>query len=250
MSLIKQYRVYCVEEAKYITFWDMVAPTQCPNVHGDRTIDHAKTVILRSIEQNETTVKEPTTGQFQAMSRIIDIPACSPGDVVCIDLDWPMDISIWNSTIRPIDSMLGDQLCLIYDPDQSIGTLTDDALVGDTILHVSESVLSIISLGYELTLDNGVRRQDVGRVVDIDLTAKTIEIEKPLEHNYYSVSPTVVLLNICLIKDLFIDKIDDISFGTKGFRSKAVPARTKLRVKYTNNNGEAKMWCWVVEYYY
>ncbi len=50
MSSNIEYRwlVYCIEEAIDVGVWSATGPTQCPNIHGDRSIETSRTRVVDS----------------------------------------------------------------------------------------------------------------------------------------------------------------------------------------------------------
>lgn len=251
MTTVNLYSVFTTNDNKFKTIWNTTEPIVGPN---GEPIDPQKTSILDSVSKDNVMVHEPTVGHFQCISIEMDIPAGEPGSKTYIDLDdeWPMDVVIWKTELVVKQSMVGDELCVINDPDKSIGFITDDVLIDDKVIKVSDTVLEYANVGFDVTLDDRVHKIDLGRIIDINKNEKTITVEKPVTTNFYHLgSGTLVLLNLCMIRNYILDNPGvKIQFGEKGFRGSALSKDTRMRAIYTNNNGQAKKWYWRVEYYF
>lgn len=249
--ILKKYMVFCIALNSYVkTDYMDTVPTKCPQTGGE--IDPERTTIIDVIDDNTITIKEPTTGWFQCTTVLMDIPAGEPGTVTKIDTEFPMDIQLWKSDLVVKQNMVGDSICLINNPDQSVGYITDDVLIGDTVFTVNDTVLSNIIEGVDITLTDKINTCDLGRVVDIDITKKEITVEKPSKFNFYhSGNGSLVLINFCMIRNYILDNPNiRTEFGSKGFRQASIAKKTKLRLVYTNNNGEAKQFNFKIEYYF
>jgi len=249
MSTIYLYRVYCIQENKDVFQWSEIPPTICPNDHGDRTIDSSRTVIVDSRGKEIVTVNEPTDGYYQAITDKIIVPSDTPGSTYIHNLSFPMDVIMWRSEFKPSTNMVGDELSVIAGPDTIVGTLTSSGSIGETTITVSSTVITNVVKGIDIAIDDTVNYQDLGRVTAIDTDNSTITFENSLTNNYAIGS--LIKINICMLRDYVIDDDSErLKFGDKGFKGKLIPAGTVMRLKYKNNNGQAKTWYWRLEYYY
>jgi hypothetical protein len=246
MTTIFQWRVHCTAENKDVFIWSIDKPTLCPNDHIDRAVINA--VIVDSLSPTDVIANEPSTGYYQAVSIPMEIPTTELGKLVEIDISFPMDVLLWKTDCNIKESMIGDNICVIIDPDQSIGLITDDALSGINTIKVDSNTLEKIQIGFDVSIDDGNKKENLGRVVDINKEDGVVIVENPPSTNFYKVSNVAVLLNICMVRYIiFEDAGDKFVFGDKGFKGKIIEKNTKLRVSYTNNNGLAKTWYWRVE---
>lgn len=150
----------------------------------------------------------------------------------------------------PTDAMIGDSFCVISDPDKEVGYLTQNAISGDNVIHVNPESLASLQRGIDVSIANGVKKQDLGAILSINTFNNTITVEDLVDTNFYTTSGTVKLLyNYCMIKDRYIENTKQLIFGAKGFKGKELPIGMKLRVRYQNMNGQPKTFYWNSEYY-
>jgi hypothetical protein len=247
------YRVWTIDpndsnNNKFMLVLSNTLPTTGPN--GEK-IDPSLTVLVqKATSPNEVIVNEPSDGLFQHKTFPIDIPASDPGDEFNVDITWPADIMMWQSALNPTEDMIGDSFCVIYDPDLVVGEASHDVVQGDNVIHVNLNTLNGLSRGLDISISNGVKKEDLGAITSIDKTNNTITTELMAQSNFYTTSGKVyILYNYCMIKDRFVENKMPISFGSKGFKGKEISSGTKLRVKYKNMNGKAKKFFWHTEYY-
>ena len=188
---------------------------------------------------------EDTSGWFYATSFVIDIPVGNTGDVIIHDISFPADILLWQIDIYTDGTANGngDTINMIAGPDTIVGVITVDANISDTVLTVSSTVLEYVSRGIDITISNGVNKNELGYITAIDKINSTVTIKNALTNNFTIGS--VICLNVHTIKNLVITElIKEYSFGKKGFRGKQVPANTIMRLVYTNNaNLDKKIAC-------
>jgi hypothetical protein len=252
MSVIYLWRIHCIDENEDKVTWAVPKPTTCPNCSSSN-ITHEVIVNskpIESLESSAITVSDTSKGYYQVGSIKMEVPSGTAGDITNIDITFPMETIIWTSSTHASANMVGDSICVVIDPDKSIGSLTDDLLIGQTKLYVNSTVLDTVKVGFDITVDNGTSKEDLGRVLDINTTESTIMVESGPTVNFYQTN-TTILLNLCMIRDFVFDQFSNkIQFGDKGLRGKIVPADTIVRVKYKNNGTDAKTWYWKIEYFY
>jgi hypothetical protein len=240
-TVVKHYRVLCIEENKMVTVYGLEPPTLCPNDHADRTIDHSRTIKSGQYSHKTVELQSGTPGNFQYTTIHFTIPAGTPGDVTDHDFSWPMDLMIWRTEFVPGTEHVGDMSSTIISPDQIIGILSADANIGDTELTINSEAFGFPNLtkGIEVMLDDTSNAENLGRIVGIDKVYFKIHVETPLTQNF--AAGTNLCLNICIVKDIAISQSNrSIMIGAKGFSSINVPANTVIRFKYKNNDGLEK----------
>lgn len=251
---VYQYRVYCIEEATYVTVWGTEEPTLCPNNHSNRAIDSSQTVIIDSIETTSVQVHDPSMGIYRLMTEVFDIPAGNTGDISTFNISYPMDVSIWQMELYSHSSNIGDNIDIIVSPNKTVGYLTAPGATGATGLSVSATITDnqFVSKGSYLQLFNNPTIEELGRVTSLThagTTGGSVIMENGLT-GYYPPG-TLVQLNLIIVENLFFCKLNQSHvIGNKGFKSKEIPANTNMRIKYTNNSIEAKKFCAYIETYY
>lgn len=251
ITLLNQYRLYCIQEATFVYTWAVDPPTLCPNNHADRSIDSSQTVIIGRMGSNHVVAGQDTLKNFQHTCVTMDIPAMTPGDVFTHVFSWPMSVQIWKTEFYTGVEHLNDRFTIYVAPDTVVGAITAPALIGATTINVSPTVVTnqVISCGIDVEIDDGVISEQVGRITAFDATLNTLTFENPLTNNY---SPgTFVKFNIKVINDIVLHRAGFIyKIGEKGLKGRLVPPNTPLRGEYTNMDGLAKQLYVVIEIYY
>lgn len=251
---IHQYQVFCISEGSFITVYGTEEPTLCPNDHADRSINPDLTSIVETYDVNKIKAEENTEGDFTHATIENEIPAGTPGDVTDHDdAVWSENIYLWKTVIYPSDDMMGDVINvrgIKNDPPNYniVGALTADGTAGTNVLTVSDTAVENVYKGLEIVLDNSIITENVGYVTSIDTVAKTITVQKNLTSTFSSGS--LVRVEQVVIKDCKIHSTKwPIEIGGKGLKGKKIQAGDIMRVRYTNNDGQAKKVYWDAEYY-
>jgi hypothetical protein len=174
---------------------------------------------------------------------------CTPGTVFTKDISWPMKIYLWTTSVYlPADSE-GDKFEIIAAPDTPIGYITGPAGIGVTQISVSETVTANMIPGLDITLYDGVNRNDLGRITACDTINHTVSFETATINAF---SPgTLVLFSLKNVRDFAVCRniAMEVSLAAGWIKYKEVPPNTILRMVYYNNNGGAKCIAMKVEYY-
>ena len=248
---IYNYRLYCIEEATFVYQWSSNIPTICPNVHTDRTIDTAQTVIVGNITPNTVIASQDVLKNFQHYTVPMNVPSMTPGDVYTQDFSWPMKTQIWKTELYTLPEHIGDTLTLTIAPNTIVGVLTLPALIGATILTVSSTAVTnqLIANGIEITLDDGVTKFCAGRITAFDTSLYTITVENALTSNF--LTGTFVELNYKVVSNTVLHRPNSVyRIGEKGLKGRIVPANTVIRGYYKNVDGNAKVLYITLEIYF
>lgn len=238
MTTVNNYQLYCITEATMVSSWGETSPTTCPHDTA-HTIDLNSIAIIQRVSRTDIIALEPTDGWFQAIGFTMDIPAGTPGDITSLDKIWPGNLTLWTVTLFTDDINAGDLLSIIPAPDTVIGALIADVNISDTSMVVSSTVLDIVVRGLNITIYDGVNRNELGMVTVLDSLTNTVSFENPLTNDFFV--GAVILFNVRVIKDYEFSTLSHkFKFGAKGFKGKDVPANTIIRFYYTNNDGAAK----------
>ena len=250
MSIVNQYRVYCIQENTYVTAWGETAPTLCPNDHVDRSIDTNFTTLIQTKKNNIVDVEQHVDGYYQATTKIFNIPSGTPGTVVPIDISFPMNLNIWISSFYPTSDMIGDDITVIVAPEKIIGAVTSvvNSSATDIVITSETFQAGILARGLEIELDDGVNKDSLGRIIDINPNTFTLTVETPTVNSFAIGTP--VKMNLHMIKDVHISGIYKYEFASKGLSVKSLPKDIITRILYTNNSGTAKTLYWNIEYNY
>lgn len=199
---------------------------------------------VKVVEENSDTGIINTQGHYQATSIVLDIPALV--GTYSTDLIYPYYISITSAQWFCNIESLGDVASFVIAPDTLIGTITQDANSGDTIIHVSDSVLSNIQLGYEVKVGN----DELGKTYDVDMINKTITTEIALQNSYSASEATFVFITVNVVDKFLYTGVGLVEIGDAKIGSSLIPPNTTMRVIYNNINGLAKKIAIFIDYSY
>jgi hypothetical protein len=252
MNKINNYVFYCETEAKEVCLWaeSISTPLLCPNDTA-HVVNQESLSISGSIEPNETILRDGTQGYYQSTTIPILIPAGTPGYTYIFDYSFPYDIAIWTSNFTSSAELVGDSFDIIIGPNSTIGYLTQQANIGDTVLHCSDTVFSTgyMANGIHVTIKNGATEQNVEHVSEVNPTGKTIRVFKELESTYNIGS--LVQINTYIVKNQVIGNVGKTyHYGSKGIATRKVPKGVNTRFLYKNNNGLEKNLYFDMEYNY
>ena len=245
---IYQYRVYCIEEATYVTTWGTTEPTLCPNNHSDRTINSSLTTIVNQIGSNTVTAEEPTYGYFQSKCFEFDIPAGATGDVTTHDVSWVGNILLWRSIFYIKEENLDDRMDVEAGPQTIVGVNTVTVSPGNTVINVNSTVIDyVLYRGLHIHITDGVNQDYLGETTAIDKINSQITVSNPTVNTFNSGS--YIQMTVCSVENFVPCIVGAIKFADKGFKGQSLSAGTIMRLKYTNNNVAAKKIHLRLEYY-
>lgn len=182
-----------------------------------------------------------TNDMYKAESWVIDVP--STKGVHTFDFYKPYPISLLAAEMQAIDTMIGDELSVCVAPDTIIGGVTLAASIGDTLIHVTDTVTANLIPGRYLKLGDFSYE-----AINVNASDNTIEIFEPLT---IDVNPgDLCKMNIRLISDLYVHTHILITIGKSITTGQRIPANTIIRVNYNNATGLAKKIAFIVEFLY
>ena len=239
MSSICQYRLYCNTQSDYKYVWSTSIPSTCPD-NNTHTINIDSITIVNEISENTTTIKEeetPTGGHFIQECWAFDCPANTE---TSYDIAYPYPVSSSGLFFETALNHKGDVLNCIMAPDAIIGTITSNVAIGDTIIHVSSTVLTYISVGFSVKLFNGTQHSCETVVINKNLVNSTLTLQTPINLEFIASSPTFVKMYRYIVKNFEIGEPSRHIIGSTKIGASYIPANTIARVKYQNNGSESK----------
>jgi hypothetical protein len=253
---LNKYRFFCetcdtdgLTETTGLQYkWDSDTnpPMKCNNGHS---FDPLTIVIEAFTTNNNVTVNDPIGGSYQATTKKMQVTQLGYNEM---DIIWPVNMYIWVLEFYATSSMIGDTFNLHLAPNQVIGSITSEIAISNTTINVSPDVFNYIAIGTELLVKNsdGTNLQDFGMITAIDKTNGKVIIEKASTSVYNPGS--LVVLGSYPIKNYVIDHEGVYKFGSKGSKTRDVPANTICRIEYTNNSESQaeKTWYFRYECYY
>jgi hypothetical protein len=153
----------------------------------------------------------------------------------------PTSIQVWRTAIDVRADMLTDQISICVAPGAPIGTLTAPVSSG-TVLDVPSATVYNTNLNVgaviELYDPLGPTTQNLGYLTQIDRTNFQLHVELPVGSSFPA--GTEVRMYNYLLRDYEFSSAAYRSFGSKGFRSRTIPANVPVLVSYRNQTGAAK----------
>lgn len=249
MTTLYKWEVWCVTDAKYETVWKESAPTVCPSnaahtIQNPRFTETVSTQMTKIIEEE----KQASQGIYQFRGYKIDIPSGTPGNVTAIPMTWPRAITIMNGWFHSSNDNVGDSIDA--NVTATIGYIVAPAYATNTTFTVNSTVMENIYTGYTMHLTDFVNIDHLGEVLSINASNNTITTAKPVSRTYSPASPTYVQITSRLIRDLYIPTSGHYTFASKKVGGRALPTNQPLVINYTNNDGNAKVYAYNMEYLY
>lgn len=157
------------------------------------------------------------------------------------DFSWPINISALSYEFAAGAEHVNDLIEIEVAPDTTVGALTADVAIGDTVLHVSPSVFTFMKRGYYAHLSDGVQAQErLGRCVDVDAAAGTVTVELASTKAFAAATPTVVQISAYVTRNLVIYQPGRYVVGESKIGGTLVPKDRIVRMWYYNADGASK----------
>lgn len=236
--ILYKWRVYCATDSKYEYIWldeTQAEPTTCP-VNTAHTITAAQTSIIDTRVPDVVNIKQEdvATGEnYMWDTKAFD---ALPNQISTMTITYPIPVSVIEARFVPADENKGDVWSWVIAPDTTVGALTQNVAVSDTVIHVSSTVTDNIKIGFYANLFDGANTEELGRVVAMDGAAGTITVETASTQAFSAATPTYVRMNIYFLKDVEIGHPWQTIYGEGKIKSSHVPANTPVRVSYDNKS--------------
>lgn len=232
-----KWRIYCETESSFQYWWledGDNPPTTCPN-NSSHTISSVKSII-DEIEDTEVSIKQETvkTGKnYRWDTKSFDALANS---TTTFEFSYPTDVSVLEAQFISAAENKGDVWSWVIAENTTVGAITSDVNIGDTVLNVSSTVVQNVKIGFNINLFNGTTTEQLGQVKTIDIINQTITIETPSTVSFLASTPTYVRISIYFIKDSEFGHPWNHVYGGGKIQSSYVPANTSVKVYYINNS--------------
>lgn len=248
-KMVYEWSVYCDTERLYVNGFtqNREHPGTCFN-----NINHViskNPILLKEINNNSVRIQEEireTGGYFKANSYKM---LCPPG-LSSHYFSYPHPVSVLSLVITSTDEHTGDSFDNIVGKNTTIGFITSDVSVSDTIINVSKTVIDNINLGFYVNLTDGVNSFNGGRVLAKSIVNGTISIETPSIGTFLATSPCYVQTTVKTIDNYVIGPPSRYEIGKDKIGGSYVPSNTPISVEYTNNGNTTKDFYAVIELLY
>lgn len=201
--------------------------------------------VVRVQEQSDDPTKQ-VGGKHKALGFNFAVPA-STGDHN-YDIQVPYNISVLSVEYVPATDMEGDAFSAYIAPDITIGTITSDVSISDTVINVGQSVIDNSYIGAIVKLDDGTNVSNCGYILSVD--SGTITVETGSANAHAAATPTSVKLTHEAIKDVTLSGTVVMDIGATKIGSSYIPANAIIRITYHNHSGVAHNFTGVIEYLY
>lgn len=242
MSEQFKFRLYCCTESNYVDFWSYDdPPTTCPNSYK-HTIDKTKMYKLdeRYVgRKNVVYIQEEDTAtqgryRFECIKYHIDSNASQYHDYV-----FPYPINMLEVKIRSAETHRGDIMNCQVIPAPPIGYLTAPVAAGSSNFVVNNTVLSYMNIGFHMSLMSGSNLlEDLEEVLVKNDSNNTVTTQFAVSNSYPP--GTHVHMHISFIKNLEFTEPDWYTIGDRKIGASYLPAKTTLRMTYSNQNLQDK----------
>lgn len=244
---VYNYRFYCRTESIFVYTWDTISPIKCPN-DATHNIDTSSISIIDNINNNSVSIIQSSSAindNYRVECKYISV---QPNELYTSLLSWPFNIGIltvnWNSG----EINRGDIVNCYIAPNTTIGVITKNATQGDTLLHVSESVLKYINKGYIVNITDKTKNINLGQCTEINNQENTIKCEIPVSTDFNIGS--ILQMTVHNIKNIILTEPSQIRLATKHLSSSLLLANIPIKFTYQNNQDIIKTFAVFYEYLY
>lgn len=257
MTSVNKWRVIITSDSSHDFVWrdeDQGPPTAGSN---GEAITTSLSRVVEVIESNKVIIQEeaiPSAGGHYAFHSEKMIAAANT--ITTHDISFPIAINILASKIHLTPDMEGDVISWSISPNTTVGTITSDVSISDTVINVSQTVVDNVDIGYHIRLaaagDPEGTNESLCRVLTKDTVAKTLTVEQAATQAWLASGPTLVQMNIFYLWNVEIAAGEhNIEPGKSKIGSAHLPANTIIRAIYDNKHvTDAKTFITYVEYLY
>ncbi len=255
-AVVNKWRVIVTSDSSHEFVWrdeDQGPPIVGPNGEAITT-SLSRIVEVRNPE--EIVIKEesvPTGGHYVFHSEKMIAAA---NTITTHDISFPIDINILASKVHVTADMEGDVISWSISPNLTVGTITSDVNINDTVINVSQTVMDNLDVGYYVRLadlaDPEGTNEVLLRVLAKDKDANTVTVESPATQAWLASGPTLVQMNVYYLYNVEIAAGDhDFEPGKNKIGAAHLPANTVIRATYDNKHAtDAKKLISYIEYIY
>lgn len=247
---VHKYRLFCNTENLYVYTWGDTLPSLCPN-DGKHTIDTTTIVSIDTVESGSVNIiqeQNPTGGWYKTESKRMTI---KPNSTEVISMSWPYPISILEVSLNSSAENDGDIINSYVAKDTIVGVVTQSIPIGTNVVHVSDTVLQNIYIGFLVSFQNSTTGQnyEMGECIAIDIPNKTIMCSRSGLSEVPMMS--YVKMTINNIKNFVIKGGLTYNLGRKSLQASYLPKNTKVDLTYQNlSMVQSKTFSFVYEYLY
>jgi Zn finger protein HypA/HybF involved in hydrogenase expression len=205
-------------------------------------------VIVDTISSTTVNILQepvPTGGYYRAESKMITVPAKS---TKYFDYTWPYLLSVLTLTFYTGPKNHNDIVNTFIGTQTTIGVVTKEAQKEDNKIHVNDTVISNIRVGFRVSVCYKESSVYVGECTAINKEAGTITLDSILQDTILSGA----LIQICVnnVKDFVLRANTTYELARKTIGASSLPPNTIVRVQYENTSDEETDFHFGLEYLY
>lgn len=251
MATIFSFTYYCVTESAWFTSYGPLPPHLCVN-NSTHVISIPSILQSFIVNANLIAVQDeliPTQGYFR-IDGYNFTATTGPSVVTTYNFSYQYPITIMCFTSLPTTSQINDIVNVYASPNTTIGTITTNVSIGDTVIFVSQTVMNNIRNGFLVTLSDGTNSQALGQCIAMNSSNNSITVTVASTYTFLVSTPTEVLMTIVRLSNYLINTANPLTLGDKNLIGSYLPANTDIRILYTNMSSGTQNVNFLVEYKY
>lgn len=253
MSILNQYRVYCIDEATFVTGWlqDPQVCTQCFN-NSSHTVNPNSISIIETISPNTTLISTQaigeTNGNYRREGKVMNI-AAGPNVITSQNTSFPYDIGILAFILSIGQDNIGDQVDVVVMPinNYPIGLLAANVTAGQTVIPIPIGTLNYLQIGFNLTLQSATTGilEEEQEIISINSTNSTITLQTGITSAFSIGDYISFVMTRC--KNIYLNSPGNERVGDF-LRTALFPKTMQAQLRYKNNSNSAKVFSYASDY--
>jgi hypothetical protein len=245
---VYKWRIYCETDSQWeYKFTDNETPiTVCPSNSG-HTVNPNSVSIIDTVSSSRVQIKEEeisTGGRFRVHGYTI---TAAPNTVTSTEVSWDYPVSVLAVYFKPGEVHRGDVLNVHVGPSTAVGTVSANAVIGDTTFTIDTPVLDQFVEGLTLHVTDGVSTSYLGDIIEV--SGNVITTKYPVTYDI-TAGTSGVKISSNMMRDFEIGYTGDYTFGLSKLSSSYVPIGFSAVASYQNNSNVEKRFAYYVEYLY
>lgn len=246
---INKWRIYCETESQWSYGYldeSVNRPTNC-FTDTNHTVNNSSSSIIDVHVVNEVVVKEEdiaTGGHFMTEGFSTNMLA---NTTTTTTISWPHPITVLLAYYTTLPEHIGDSFQLVSDP-VTIGYITSNISVSDSIINVSSTVISHVFIGYEMIITDGTNTDFLDIITNINKNDNTITTKQGATHSF--ITGSLIKIQRRFLKNLEIGMSWHYEHGKSKIGGSYLPANTNINLIYTNNSNVDKLFRYHVDFLY
>jgi len=234
------WTIYCINEGVYKDVTQKARPTVCPT---DPTHTLNSSLSTYSVSLNPSNLLNISQNPGYFCSSGISF-SCAASTTTTFDQIYPYDVTIIVGKMLVEDANQGDVLNIILTPNLTIGTLTQNASIGDTVIYVDDTAINNYAKGVYFTINSG---PSTYYIKSLNLMDSTITLTTALAEAY--VSGNTIQRNIPIVQNFTLPSKGIVLLGELNHISTYIPAGATFRFLYTNNTSSVKTFNFLLSFF-